>query len=496
MGANDSSPSVPRPSVGPPPPTTSAGDTRLSQALLQTREVRQVLHAVVPEVLAGWAGESRFRALVAAVVARSVRRGFAAAANGNGSASLQAVLRQPEHARQLAAQVPTLLNQVLDVSAAVSDGVAQLSPEDKARVLDAALDALDPALAGQLLTSLARIVNEARAADPIPLAERLRPAVREWLRRVDFGELKAAVDAVAANSGAVAAMLNEELWQYPTKMVCLLAMLPAAVNAGLEGLTKTVEPINGLAPDLVADVVLSLTRDVDGAAIGRLVNAGCELLRKVHTGSVLIGDSSKPQLPRTLAQLVDDVLRTVDVGLLLKARAALADAGESTETAVIELLEQHPELVRDMIVGRFRERGAGFRRLARTTDLVERTLADPDLAAAVTTGLAEVDAQELADTMNRAVGMLNRVRASAPHVVRDVLVQTIGALDEVEVRDAVGGLVEDVVAALEPIAGEIVPPVIRGLAALLAAGTKEGDEDVRAAVSAVRSALHGHEVVA
>jgi len=495
MGASDTSPTASRAGAEPPAATASGRDTRLSHALLQTSEVRQALQVAVPEVLSAWAGESRFRTLVAALVARSARRGFAASRGGNGSPSLQALMRRPEHARQLAAQVPALLNRVLDAVTAVSEGIAQLPPEEKARVIDAVLGALDPALSGRLLTSLACIVNEAQAAEPVVSAERLRPAFREWLRGVDFGELKTTVDIVAENSAAVAGMVNEELWQYPTKMVCLLSMLPAAVNAGIQGLTKTLEPINGLAPDLVADVLLSLTRDVQGEAIGRLVNAACELLRKVHTGSVLIGEQSKPQIPATLAQLVDDVLRALDVGLLLKARAALADTGESTEAGALELLEKHPALVRDMILGRFRIRIAGLRRLARTTDLVERTLADDDLAAAITAGLAEVDAQELADTASRVLGMMNRVRATSPHLMRDVLAQTIGSLDQAEVREAVCGLVEDVVAAVKPMAQEIMPPVIRGLAELLTAGAHDGD-DVQSAVTALRDALAGNEVAA
>jgi len=189
------------------------------------------------------------------------------------------------------------------------------------------------------------------------------------------------------------------------------------------------------------------------------------------------------------------VLRALDVGLLLKARAALADTGESTEAGALELLEKHPALVRDMILGRFRIRIAGLRRLARTTDLVERTLADDDLAAAITAGLAEVDAQELADTASRVLGMMNRVRATSPHLMRDVLAQTIGSLDQAEVREAVCGLVEDVVAAVKPMAQEIMPPVIRGLAELLTAGAHDGD-DVQSAVTALRDALAGNEVAA
>jgi hypothetical protein len=464
----------------------------LVRALLQTTEVRQAVSAALPQVLETWAGQSRLRAIVARAIARAFGQGFARSRSGRSETSVQGVLRQPEHARQVAAELPGLINRAVDAAASVSEGVAALTPEEKVRLVGEVLERFDPALAGTLLTSFAATLNEAYLADPTGLVERLRPGFRAWIANVDFGELKSAADNLAEHSDALAGMVNEELWRYPAKVVCLLAMLPAAANAALRTAARTAEPVNRMAPDLLADVVLSLVREIKGEEIGRIVNEACELVRKVHTGSVLIGEHGKPKMPADVSALIGDVLRSLDVRLLLQARSLLADTGDSIDTLFLETLEQHPELAREMVARPLRRRVGGLRRLARQTDLIERTL-DDDLAEVVTRGLGEVDAQELADTLSRLLAIANRLRATSPNLLRDVLSQTIGSLDERELRGAASWLVDDVVAALQPVASEIVPSVVRGIARLIAPEADDRGDELRSALAALRETLAGKE---
>jgi hypothetical protein len=461
----------------------------LVRALLQTVEVRRAVSAALPQVLQAWAGQSRLRGFVARPVARALGQGFASSPDGLAETSVQGVLRQPLHARRVAAELPHLINSTIDAIASVSEGVAALTSDEKARLVAEVLDRLDPALAGTLLTGFAATLNEAYLADPKGLAERLRPALRAWIEKVDFAELKTAADNIAEHSDALAAMVNEEMWRFPAKVVCLVAMLPAAANAALRTAARTAEPVNQLAPDMLADVVLSLVREIKGEEVARVVNQACELLRKLHTGSVLIGAYGKPQMPADFSALIGDVLGSLDVGLLLKARSLLADTGDSVEALVLETLERHPELVREMIAQPLRRRVGGLRRLARRTDLVERALADDDLAEVVSRGLGEVDAQQLADTLSRLLAIANRLRTTQPDLLRDVLSQTLCSLDERELRDAACWMVDDVVAALQPVAGEVMPPVVRGIARLIAPQDGERGEELRSALAALHEAF-------
>jgi len=115
-------------------------------------------------------------------------------------------------------------------------------------------------------------------------AESLRPIVRELVENIDFGEVKEAAEFHRENIGDAVAMINEELWRYPAKVICLLSLLPAAANMTVSAAKETLMPINKLAPDLLADVVFSLVDDVDGKNIGELINELSELVRKIRTG--------------------------------------------------------------------------------------------------------------------------------------------------------------------------------------------------------------------
>jgi hypothetical protein len=98
-------------------------------------------------------------------------------------------------------------------------------------------------------------------------------------------------------------MINEELWRYPAKVVCILSMLPTLSNTALKGLRETAAPLNRMAPDLLADVVISLIRNVDAKEISGIVNELAELVRKIHTGSALIGEPGKPALPELFEKI-------------------------------------------------------------------------------------------------------------------------------------------------------------------------------------------------
>ena len=179
--------------------------------------------------------------------------------------------------------------------------------------------------------------EESRIAEDASYAESLRPIVRELVEKIDFGEIKEAADFHQENIAAAVMMINEELWRYPAKVICLLSLVPAVVNMGVSTAKESLVPINKLAPDLLADVVFSLVDNIDGKNIGRLINELAELVRKIHTGSTLLGEPGKPQLPYTLSRLTGETMSTVDINLLLKVRKLRNSPGNFSRTIFFPL---------------------------------------------------------------------------------------------------------------------------------------------------------------
>lgn len=337
--------------------------------------------------------------------------------------------------------------------------------------------------------------KDSKIAGEVSYAESLRPIVRNLIEHIDFGEVKEAADFHQENIAAAVMMINEELWRYPAKVICLLSLIPAAANMTVSVARESLAPINKLAPDLLADVVFSLVDDIDGKNIGRLINELGELVRKIHTGSTLLGEPGKPQLPNTLNRLTLEAMSTVDINLLLKSRKLLAEIKEVSLKAFIDQLEQSPELSREFFQDHFLSIVAFIRNWSRKADAFERLFTEEEIAREFAKGMGEIDAQEVAGTISMLCGIVNRVRAVTPGVIRNTLSQTINAVDAEEAGETVRWLTEDVVESLKPVASEVLPPIIRGIADLLKTDSADGSGEIREALAYLKSAINGKEAV-
>lgn len=325
-------------------------------------------------------------------------------------------------------------------------------------------------------------------------AESLRPVVRQLIECIDFGQIKESADFHRDHIGAVTKMVNEELWRYPAKVICLLSLLPVAVNMSVSTARETLSPINHLAPDLLSDVVFSLMDDIDGKDIGMLINELSELVRKIHTGSTLLGESGKPRLPNALSRLSQETMSTVDIHLLIKARTLLSEIKEVSLTSFMDQLEQSPELSSEYFQNHFLSVVAFIRNWSRKTDVFDRLFSNEDLACEFARGMGEIDAQEVANTISRLCGILNRVHAITPGIIRNTLSQAINSVDADEVGETVRWLTDDIVESVKPVANEVLPPVIRGFADLLRPDPAGGSREIEEALAYLKSAVNNREV--
>ena len=337
--------------------------------------------------------------------------------------------------------------------------------------------------------------DEKKIADDLNYAEILRPGFRELIEHIDFGEIKEAMDCSQDDIAAVVRMANEEMWRYPAKVVCLLSLLPAAANMTVSVVKETLTPINTLAPDLLADVLLSLADDIDGKNIGMLINELGELVRKIYTGSALLGEPGKPQSANTLSRLTRETMSTIDINLLLKARTFMTEIKEISLQSFIDLLEQSPELSREFFQSHFVSMIASIRKWSRKADAFERLFSDEDIAREFAKGMGEIDAQDVANTISRLCGILNRVHSATPGIIRNTLSQAINSVDANEVGETVRWLTEDIVQSLKPVASEVLPPLIRGIADLLRPDPASGYREIVEALAYLKSAINIKEAV-
>ncbi len=447
---------------------------RFAKSFVRTEEFREILHGALPEILSEWAGKSRIKKALAATIGRILAKGFAPRSVVGGSPVVD-TCSDPEFQRQAAGEIPGIINAVISAMGAFTRGLSEMPEEERRFFLKAFIENTDMGGIGEIVTNLVKSLNMERH-DPGFIIEALRPKVRSVLTEIDFGEIKEMADASADGIPALAGLINEELWRYPAKMVCLLSLLPALGNILIRASVKTLEPINQMPPDLLADVILSLVRDIDGKSIGLAVNQACEVVRKIHTGSALIGDKASHAVPVALSRLAAQTLGGIDVALLLKSQGMLRDLRDLARVAVIEVLEDDPALAADFFQSHFRSLVSWVRAWSLKAETFQRVFSDEDVAREFARGMGDLDAQEMASALSGICGLFNQVRRLSPGTIKNFLAQFFSALDEEVLADTARWFIDDVVQSMKPIAPEIMPPVINGLAELIAPDGEMSDE--------------------
>lgn len=464
---------------------------RLAAALAGSREFDSLIAVGAPAVLSAWAGTSLFRRAVAGVIAKILTWGFAGR-SGHSGRTINEICADPAVVRDLAEISPHIAGGVLGVMESFLAGMESLPADDRQALVAACLERSRPGgTLGRQLTAILRMLNSLHQADPLFFTKRITPHLREWIVATDFGELKECVDSSSADMVALLGAINEELWRYPAKVVCLMSIAPALLNTALDAARASLAPLNRLAPDLLADVFLSLVREADGARLGALIAEAAEVLRKLYTGSELIGEQGRPRLPEDVARFAGEVIEAVDLEALIKVRTMTTEVLEQAGGRLMDILEERPELFRALITERFERLGRRVRMFARGMDSMEKALSDAELADMLARGLTEIGSQDLALASGRFLEILNRVHDLRPGLLPDFLTQLTGAMDARGLGETVGWFMEGLGRAIEPIAPEVVPPLLKAAAGIIAAAG-EG-EAMRDARSALWKALRGEE---
>lgn len=440
----------------------------LARAFVHTNEFKTIVRSVVPEVAAQWAGKNPVKKIAAGLAVKSIQKSFATDA----------------------VELPSLVNSILGVLDSALKEASALTEEEKSRLTATLTAGIDTEIIGSIITRLAVLVNNSHAVKPVFISKNGRGNFRRFIEAVDFGEIKEAVDGSHEDFTAMVRMANEEMWRYPAKVICLLSLLPAAANMTVSAVKETLKPLHTLAPDIMADVVFSLMRSLDGKAAGELVNDLSEVIRQIHTGSALIGDQGLPQFSADLRILLADFASTLNPEVLLKARTALAQDLETIRNTWTETMAARPDLFLSELRQMAERRNPAIRATRREVDLLAN-MPEADVNNALSTGLSDLDTQELGETINAILRILNSLRRSHPEAVPRVLAGMASTIDTDELKDATAWIVPAAVEAVKPLAGAVMPAVLRGLAELLTPEPGDDTDEMATAIAELKTALQG-----
>ncbi len=462
---------------------------RLAAAIASRDEFDAIVRALAPQLVTRWAGKNILKKAVAGLVAKSIQKGFSPE---NTFPVMENLISEPEFAKAAMQELPVLVSGIVHAIADVAARVSALPQEDKEKLASDFLKGVDGAAFADLMNAGLHIVNEIRTVNPQFFSENLTPLFSSFIGRVDFGELKEAVENSAGDIESLVKNINEELWKYPAKVICILGLIPSGINILVRSLKESIAPINKLAPDLLVDVLLSVLNEIDFSRMGLLANELYELVRKLHTGSALLGEPGKPQLPRVVEKLLNDFLETMDSSAFLRMTELVGDMKNMMSSALFDAVENRPELIRGILRAKFRTAALRIRRLLREIELIKSAMQEAGNCDDLADGISEIDMQEFASMIDTFVSLFNMIHEERPDLVRDAASQFFSSLDQYEASRAVAHVVSDLVAALRPIAPEVMPPLLRGFAELIS--EEEGNEEMADAIERLRHALLGKEV--
>jgi hypothetical protein len=431
-------------------------------AILATREVRQFLGDTLPEVLEALAGDHRANRYVFKLLGRYLRRTLRGPDGSLGEATLQELLSDEQFVHSIATSLPGLNNSLLQSIQAAVSSIEELPAARKRELTAAVLSETADGQTGLLITSLCRIANDIHEEDPEFFTHFLAAGIDKWVEDTDFGELAVSVEGVCADLTSLARAFNDSMFERPAKIVLLLALLPPVANLLLAGLCDTVTRFNQFPPDVVADATISVFRSVDGKKVGRLLNEVAELARKLDVGSALTGQPGQPQFRMSARGFIDDLIGEMDGEVFWKAREAWEQGREAIQHATLSSLKKRPGMVVQQLRNGPALRSRKYRLLKSKLELLEE-LPEDDLCDAAVSGINRMDGDSLAEVLNLAASLFNRMRNERPDAIRQALDEFVNALDLEECGEAVKGLTDDLAASLRPY-GRTIAPHVAGMA--------------------------------
>lgn len=472
---------------------SEAGENTAITKILQTREIRQTLGSILPDVLNVFARDSRVGKFIMGLVGKYLNRRLTRPQDIFEEKELRLLFKDEQFIRNLGRPLPDIINGLFDVIATLMTTIEELPADEKTKIFGEVITKLSDGQTGEIITRACRIINDLHKSEPEFFTKAMEPGLKKWVESIDFGEIREMFDNSSQDGHAFIKMANNALWQYPAKVVLLLSLLPSLVNLLTDTMDVSVGKLNELPPDMLTDVVLSFAREINSSSVAGVLNQLTEIVRKIHTGSALLGEPGAPQLPRVLSQMIDEIISQTDPITLWKAKIALAETGATIGQAVSASVNSKPSFKHlSMIMGpeltNIRIKSLNQRLTA------WESVDDAEMAKSFAHHLSAYDVQEIAEVLNNTFRIINRLGDENPAVFAQFAGEMVNAIDNYELAETAKRLFNGVSKEFKPVARAVVPGLVSWICDVIAPADDEYEDDAAQARNALRSLFAAEEV--
>ncbi len=470
-----------------------AGENTALAKILQTREVRQTLSHVLPDVLNVLAKDSKVGKFIMKMVGKLLNRLLARPHDIFEENELSLLFSDDAFIKNIGEPLPDIINGLFDIIVTLTKTIEEMPAAEKKAVFGDVILKIATGQTGEIITQSCRIINDIHKEDPLFFTNALAPGFQKWVESVDFGEIREMFDTSAEDGRAFITMANDVLWQYPAKVVLLLSLLPSLANLITDTLDISVGKLNELPPDMLTDVVLSFAREINTHSVAGMLNQLTEIVRKIHTGSALLGEPGAPQLPKVLLNMIEEIVDKTDPITLWKAKIALAETGATIDQAITEAVNSQPSFKQLSMIKGPEITNIRLKSLNQKLAIWE-SVDDDEMAKSMAQHLAAYDVQEIAEVVNNALRIINRLGDERSAIFTEFAAQLTNAIDDYELAETAKRVFNGVSKEFKPIARAVVPGLVTWICDVINPEDDEYEEDAARARDALRSLFATEEV--
>lgn len=450
--------------------------------ILQTKEVMNAVDSGITEVLNLWGEGSTAKKFASKPAKWVVKKNFSNNTNGHEKndhekEELLSLLKHPDLLALISSTLPTIFNNISEIIHAMVVSLENNPEEKQLEMLSCFFSSFNTEKTAQTLTALARTLNSLHKNNPKLLADTIILKLRTFLEHTDFSEFKNAFDHSKEDIDSILKGANDLAFEFPAKLVTLLSFFPGVSNHLLFFLKDIIKRFNDLPADILADILMSFLKEMDGKTIGNFINNINEMIRQVHTGSALIGEAGVPQFSTELLRKSRIMIEKIDPVVMMKAGRAVLDGREVLQKTVQQIAGETPELLTGSLENLSAKKNSKIRLFKHKLETIE-DLDEEDAAKALATGISKWNGYDFAEVVNATSNLLNLLNAHSPELLKKSIDEFTATIDIDEISESISWISGDVGSSLKPVIRATAPVLIKEIIGCLSPDGDENDDQI------------------
>jgi hypothetical protein len=463
----------------------------IAQAI-QTREIRNTVDSVITEMINQWEKGNAVKTVISNPVKWIVSKSFSKPEDIHQKNELFLLLKRLDITEHVGVMIPVIRNSLSEMLNTITVSLENASFDRQKKFIFNLISSVDPEIAGKFISTVAKAADAVHQHHPTFFSDTTIPGIGTFIQHTDFGDIRRFLDNSKEDITTMIQGLNDLLVAYPGKLITGLSFIPLITNHAVYYLKDLIYRLNLLPADILTDILISIFKDFDSKSVALLINHINELVRQIHTGSALIGESGSPQFGADFLEKIKTLQHEIDTELLLKAGKAIIDGKEVVQKTFNTLLDNDPKLLKVRLQQQILSYNSKIAMLKQKLELID-ALNDDDDTETFASVISEMNGCDLAETINTFLLIVNALQENAPQTIQKIISEFISTLDLEEIENVLESFFIEKNELFEPLVRATFPALVNGLIESLSSKNDDNDENIERSKNKLRQFIMGEE---